>query len=50
MVDLLSLRTLLAICRKSEVPSFWEVMGFFVLLAYGSLAASRNLLQQLVPV
>ena len=39
------LRTLLAICQKSREPSFWEVMDSFVLVAYASLAASRNLLQ-----
>ena len=45
--DLPLLRTLLAIRQKSREPSFWEVMGSFVLLAYASLAASRTLLQQL---
>ena len=40
------LRTLLAICQKSWEPSFWEVMGSLVLLAYASLAASRALLQR----
>ena len=46
--DLPLLRTLLAICQKSQGPSFWEVMNSFVLLAYESLAASRTLLQQLL--
>ena len=27
------LRTLLAICRKAQEPSFWEVMESFVLVA-----------------
>ena len=35
-------------CQKSREPSFWEVMDYFVLLAYASLAASRTLLQQLL--
>ena len=48
IVDLPLLRTLLAICQKSREPSFWEVMDSFVLLAYASLAASRNLLQRLL--
>ena len=46
--DLPSLRTLLAIRKKSREPSFWEVMDSFVLLAYASLAASRTLLQRLL--
>ena len=45
IADLPLLRTLLAIRQKSREPSFWEVMDFFVLLAYASLAASRTLLQ-----
>ena len=48
MADLLLLRTLLAICQKSQEPSFWEVMDSFVLLAYASLAALRTVLQQLL--
>ena len=43
IADLPLLRTLLAIRQKSREPSFWEVMDSFVLLAYASLAASRNL-------
>ena len=43
--DLPMLKTLLAICQKSREPSFGEVMDFFVLLAYTSLAASRTLSQ-----
>ena len=39
------LRTLLAICQKSQEPSFWNVMDSLVLLAYASLTASRTLLQ-----
>ena len=45
IADLPLLRTLLAICQKSQEPSFWEVMDSFVSLAYGSSAASRALLQ-----
>ena len=48
IADLPLSRTLLAICQKSPQPSFWEVMGSFVLLAYASLAASRTPLQQLL--
>ena len=48
IADLPLLRTLLAIHQKSQEPSFWEVMDSFVLLAYGSLAASRTLLQRLL--
>ena len=43
--DLPLLRTLLAIRQKSREPSFWEVMDYFVLFAYASLAVSRTLLQ-----
>ena len=48
IADLPLLRTLLAICQKSREPSFWEVMDFFVLVSYASLAASRTLLQRLL--
>ena len=48
IADLPLLRTLLAICQKSQDPSLWEVMDFFVLLAYASLAISRTLLQPLL--
>ena len=48
IADLLLLRTLLAICQKSQEPSFCEVMDSFVLLAYVSLTASRTLLQRLL--
>ena len=44
IADLLLLRTLLAICQRSQEPSFWEVMESLVSLAYASLAASRTLL------
>ena len=44
IADLLLLRTLLSIHQKSRDQSFWEVMDSFVLLAYGSLGASRTLL------
>ena len=46
--DLPLLKTLLAICQKSWEPSFWEVMDFFVLVPYASLAALRTLLQWLL--
>ena len=29
-VDLPLLRTLLAICQKSQEPSFWELTGYFI--------------------
>ena len=45
--DLPLLRTLLAVRQKSREPSFWELIDYFVLLAYASLAASRTYLQQL---
>ena len=48
IADLPLLRTLLAIFQMSREPGFWEVMGSFVLVAYGSLAASRTLLQWLL--
>ena len=48
IADLPLLGTLLAIRQKSREPSFWEVMGSFVLVAYASLAASRTLLQRLL--
>ena len=48
IADLPLLRTLLAICQKSQDPSFWKVMDSFVLLAYVKLAASRNLFHRLL--
>ena len=48
IADLPLLRTLLAIRQKSRELSFWEVIDYFVLLAYASLVASRTLLQQLL--
>ena len=48
IADLPLLRTLVAIRQKSQQPSLGEVMDFFVLLAYESLAASRALLQRLL--
>ena len=48
IADLPLLRTLLAICQRSQGPSFWEVMDSFVFLAYASLAAPRTLLQWLL--
>ena len=46
--DLPLLRTLLAICQKSQEPSFWKLMESFVLLVYTSLAVSRTLLHRLL--
>ena len=46
--DLPLLRTLLVLHQKSREPSFWEVMDFFVLLAYASLAASKTVSQRLL--
>ena len=43
IADLPLLRTILAICKKSWEPSFWEVMDSFVLVRYTSLAGSRTL-------
>ena len=48
IADLPLLRALLAICQKSQEPSFCEVMDSFVLLGYASLAASITLLQRLL--
>ena len=42
------LKILLAICQKSQKPSFWKVMESFVFLAYASLTALRTLLQWLL--
>ena len=47
IADLPLLKTLLAICQKSQEPSFWVVMDS-VLLANASLAASRTFLQWLL--
>ena len=47
IADLPLLRTLIAIRQKSQEPSFWSVMGSFVLLGYARLAASKTLLQRL---
>ena len=48
MGDLPFLRTLLAICQRSQESSFWEVMESFGLVAYANLAASRILLHRLL--
>ena len=48
IADLPLLRTLLAIRQEFREPSLWEVMDYFVLFAYASLVASRNLLQRLL--
>ena len=48
IADLPLLRTLLAICQKSQEPTFYERMGSFALLAHASLAASRTILQRLL--
>ena len=42
------LRTLFVICQNFQEPSFWEVLDSFVLVVYASLAATKNLLQQLL--
>ena len=44
-VNLPLLITLLTIHQESQEPSFLEMMDSFVLLAYGSLVASKTLLQ-----
>ena len=49
IADLPLLRTLLAMCQKSQEPIFGDVMDSFVLLPYASLAASRTLVQPLLP-
>ena len=49
ITDFPLLRTALAIHQKSLEQGYWEVMYSFLLLAYVSLAASRTLLQQLLP-
>ena len=48
ITDLSLLRKLFAIRQKSREPSFWQVMGCFVLLTYANLAASRTFSQQLL--
>ena len=48
ITDLSLLRKLFATRQKSREPSFWQVMGCFVLLAYANLAASRTFSQQLL--
>ena len=48
IADLPLLRRLLAICQKSQESSFWEVMDFFVVVAYVSLAVSRTFIQRLL--
>ena len=47
IADIPLLRTLFATSQKSWEPSFGEVIGSFVLLAYASLATLRTLLQWL---
>ena len=48
IVDLLLLKTVLAIRQKSQEPSFWEVIDSFVSLAYTGLPVLRMLLHQLL--
>ena len=48
IADLSLWRTLLAIRQKSWKPSFWEVMDYFVLIAYASLAGPKTLLHRLL--
>ena len=45
IADLPLLRIILAISQKSSESSFWELMDYFVLLVYASLAALRTLSQ-----
>lgn len=42
IADLVSLRTLLAICQKSQELSSWEVIDSFIILAQESLRAAGN--------
>ena len=48
ITDIPLFRTLLAIRQQSREPSFWEVMDYFVLLAYASMVASRTPFQRLL--
>ena len=48
IADLPLLRTVLTIRQKSREPSVWEVMDYFVLVAYASLAVPRTILQRLL--
>ena len=48
IANLLLLRTLLAIHKKSWGPTFWELMDSFVLLVYTNFPASRTLLVRLL--
>ena len=48
IADLPLLRIILAISQKSSESSFWELMDYFVLLVYASLAALRTLSQCLL--
>ena len=48
ITDLHLLRTILAIRQKLQPSHFWELIDSFVLLAYVSLAASKNLLKRLL--
>ena len=48
ITDLHLLRTLLAIRQKLQPSHFWELIDSFVLLAYVSLAASKNLFKRLL--
>ena len=46
--DIPLFRTLSPIHQKSREARFWEVMDFFILLAYASLTASKTFLQRLL--
>ena len=48
IADLPLLRILLAIRQKIQEQSLWQVIDSLVLLAYGSLAPSKTLLQRLL--
>ena len=44
MVDLPLLRTLLAMCQKSQEPSFWEVIdSFFIIISICKYDSFKNL-------
>ena len=42
IADLPLLRTLLAICQKSQEPCFWEVMDYFVLIRICKFSSFKN--------
>ena len=42
IADLPLLRTLLAICQKSQEPRFWEVMDYFVFIRICKFGSFKN--------